>query len=287
MPPRSLIVFTDLDGTLLDHHDYGFEPALPALEALREARIPLVLTTSKTLAEARLLNQRLDNTQAVIVENGGAIAVPAAISAQLFDGQPETVAGVVGIENIGDHLVLRSSPAYTAIREFIVRQRQEFDYHLTGFGDMSTDDISHHTGLSSEDAARAAKRLCSEPFLWHDSEPRLQAFRQAAAHIGLGMTRGGRFWHLMGDTSKARAMQRLRAWMDHNREPSITVALGDSDNDREMLEQADIAVCVRRHDGSVLDCSGRHQTLQTEHAGPTGWNGAILRILRDSVESDG
>ena len=42
-PTLPLLVFTDLDGTLLDHDDYGFEPALPALHRLAAAQVPLVI----------------------------------------------------------------------------------------------------------------------------------------------------------------------------------------------------------------------------------------------------
>ena len=45
------VVFTDLDGTLLDHTSYSHQAAEPALEAIRERRIPLVFCTSKTRAE--------------------------------------------------------------------------------------------------------------------------------------------------------------------------------------------------------------------------------------------
>ena len=45
------LVFTDMDGTLLDHHTYSFEAAKPALKALEEKDIPVVPTTSKTFAE--------------------------------------------------------------------------------------------------------------------------------------------------------------------------------------------------------------------------------------------
>ena len=37
---RHPAVFTDLDGSLLDHHTYSFESARPALERIREQRIP-------------------------------------------------------------------------------------------------------------------------------------------------------------------------------------------------------------------------------------------------------
>ncbi len=45
------IVFSDLDGTLLDHHTYSFQEATEALDALRKRAIPLILCTSKTRSE--------------------------------------------------------------------------------------------------------------------------------------------------------------------------------------------------------------------------------------------
>ena len=75
-PELPLLVFTDLDGTLLDHDDYGFAPALPALERLRAAAVPLIPTTSKTLAETARLSRALGNGHPCIVENGSAICVP-------------------------------------------------------------------------------------------------------------------------------------------------------------------------------------------------------------------
>lgn len=46
---NEIIVFTDLDGTLLDHDTYGFEPARPALAMLARKKIPVTLNSSKTM----------------------------------------------------------------------------------------------------------------------------------------------------------------------------------------------------------------------------------------------
>ena len=52
-------------------------------------------------------------------------------------------------------------------------------------------------------------------------------------------------------------------------QPLTVIALGDSENDSEMLQnRADIAVVIRRHDGSHLDCQAGRQTLLTEQPGP-------------------
>ena len=45
------IVFTDMDGTLLDHDTYSYEQAKDALLMLKEKNIPLIVCTSKTRAE--------------------------------------------------------------------------------------------------------------------------------------------------------------------------------------------------------------------------------------------
>jgi mannosyl-3-phosphoglycerate phosphatase len=72
----NLIVFTDLDGSLLDGTTYSYKAAIPALTALREQGIPLVLASSKTRAEMEPIRERLDLHNPFIVENGGAVFVP-------------------------------------------------------------------------------------------------------------------------------------------------------------------------------------------------------------------
>src|SRR5262249_7819522 len=76
LPMANFVVFTDLDGCLLDSVPYTYEPAVPALEALRAQGIPLVLVSSKTRAEIEPLRKQLDHHDPFIVENGAAVFVP-------------------------------------------------------------------------------------------------------------------------------------------------------------------------------------------------------------------
>jgi mannosyl-3-phosphoglycerate phosphatase family protein len=274
MIPTDLVVFSDLDGTLLDHDSYSFAPAKPALQLLAQRRVPLILATSKTLPETRALSAALDNPAPVIVENGAAIAIPLAQrDAYPLNGEPSPRDG---------YLLWHLAADYRRLRDFLQRERGRHGYRVEGFGDMQVADVISLTGLDSASAARAMLRCGSEPLVWRDHEERLQTFHDAARREGLQLTRGGRFWHLMGTASKAIAIQRvLDSLAGQGRDPA-TIALGDSDNDRAMLESVDIAVLVRRPDGTWLnDCRGRGQTWRTGAVGPEGWNRAILQLLRN------
>ncbi len=68
-----IIVFTDLDGSLMDHETYAFDEALPALEALAQDDIPVIVVSSKTRAEILPLVSQLKLTGPIIAENGAVI----------------------------------------------------------------------------------------------------------------------------------------------------------------------------------------------------------------------
>lgn len=70
------LVFTDMDGTLLDHHTYSFDAAKPALNALDEKNIPVIPTTSKTFAELQPLRKSIGLDGPFIIENGAAVFIP-------------------------------------------------------------------------------------------------------------------------------------------------------------------------------------------------------------------
>jgi predicted mannosyl-3-phosphoglycerate phosphatase (HAD superfamily) len=57
-----VVIFTDLDGALLDRETYSFEPALPALRFIKEKKIPLIFVSSKTRAEIEGYRKKLKNT---------------------------------------------------------------------------------------------------------------------------------------------------------------------------------------------------------------------------------
>lgn len=257
---KNCLVFTDLDGTLLDHHNYSHAAAQTALDALAALHIPVILNSSKTLSEIEFIAADIGLDSPRIAENGSLIAYP----------------------KTGEIKILGAD--YASICDCLKRLRDTYDYQFTGFNDWSAEDIAEVTGLDMEAAARAKQREASEPLLWQDNVEELEAFKAQLAENGLSLKRGGRFWHVMGQADKVMAMQYLvDAQQAGQSEKPLVIALGDGPNDKDMLAAADIAVIVYNPDGTVFDLPEREtqRQIRTKLAGPAGWNATIMQLLNE------
>jgi mannosyl-3-phosphoglycerate phosphatase len=273
------LVFTDLDGCLLDKHTYSFEEARPALDALRSIHIPVILVSGKTRAEIEPLRQRLDHHDPFIVENGGAVFIPPGT----FDFPLER-----SRRRASYHVIELGTP-YALLRDVLKQIEDSVDTPLRGFGDLSLDEIMDATGLSREDALRAKLREFDEPFLLNGPSKLIEEVCRQIVTRGLRWTRGGRFFHLTGTNDKALAAGILlrcyqRQWrMNGISENFETVGIGDSLNDLPLLLSVDRPVLVQKPDGSYDPEINIPGLIRAPGIGPTGWNHAVLELLNQAA----
>ncbi len=259
------LVFTDLDGTLLDHETYDFAPATPALAALAARGIPVILTTSKTFPEGCAWRQRLHLGDPFIIENGSALLTPA--DTALPDDDERAFHWHV----FGEHIA--------RIRRVLADIETTDAFRYRTLATLDPGELARLTGLDAAGARAAQARRFSEPLLWDDTAEQLAAFREHIARHGLTLTRGGRFHHVMGRTNKAVALARTREWYERTYAVSVrSIALGDSPNDAEMLNAADIAVIVRNDRAPAMSITAE-QSIYTTRAGPAGWQEAFDVLL--------
>lgn len=249
-----LMVFSDLDGTLIDHDTYDYAPAAPAIEALSQISAGLVLASSKTAPEMTALRKELGADRwPAIVENGAGCLPP--FATQCPDpGQYEVVKSA-----------LASLPE--GLRNL-----------FCGFGELSVVAVAKMTGLSHEAAALAKQRSFSEPGIWSGTPVQKQAFLNALAAQGVKAQQGGRFLTLSLGRDKVDQMQQIIA----DYKPRYTIALGDAPNDIAMLENADIGIVVANPAHPPLpplkteDAGG---IIRTKAAGPVGWNNGVFDAI--------
>lgn len=268
MQQSEVIIATDLDGTLLDHDTYQWQVAKPALTELARRDIPVVIVTSKTVAEIVELRKSLGNEHPFIAENGGVLCVPDDYFAQL----PEEF---VALPEYGLQAVWLGAE-YHDIRAALDKVRQETDWQFRGFGDMTDAEVADLTSMDMSQATLARQRLSSEPLLWQDRDLDLPKFIDWLYEYSLQVQRGGRFLHVTGHSDKGRALNVMCAlWAER---PQI-IALGDSSNDLPLFDEADQSFLVQRGDGTHIDVPVHTGVQKINAKGPEGWNQAVLNWL--------
>ncbi len=265
------LVFTDLDGSLLDHSSYSYRDALPQLHALERLGIPVIPATSKTRVEVEHLRDELGNAHPFIVENGAAVFIPC----DYFSSQPPGT-----LERDG-YWVFELAPGRGRWLALLADLHREFPDEFDYFHRSGVAGIVRMTGLPEQRAAEADRREYSEPVQWLGTPQRRAEFIARLQQGGASVLQGGRFLSVAGCGDKGRALAWLRDIYRVGRgsRPCHDLAIGDSENDCAMLEAAETALVVRSpvHDPPVLQ--RREGVLLSRDYGPAGWAEGVARWL--------
>jgi mannosyl-3-phosphoglycerate phosphatase len=265
---NTCIVLTDLDGTLIDHDDYSWDAASEALNELKSRKTPIIPCTSKTRSEIELMREKLGLKDPFISENGGGIFIPEAY----FDFDFEYT------RKEGEYLIIEQGTPYSELRSALDGIRKKLGFEIIGFGDMSAEEVAGDTGLDIESAKLAKEREYDEAFIFEGNEEDEKTLKHEITARRLNWTKGGRYWHIMGDNDKGLAVSRL-VDIFQKRCSVKSVGLGDSLNDLPMLKAVDIPFLVEKKGGGwdpKVDFVGLRRV---NGAGPVGWNTAIHEYL--------
>lgn len=268
---RKTIIFTDLDGTLLDETSYSYAEALPALNLIATNHTPLILCSSKTRAELEMYRMQLNNTHPFISENGGGIFIPRGYFSIPVEAK----------EANGYQLIQLGTP-YAQIRKHFVHLREKLHAKVWGFSDMSIAEVAALTGLHENEAALSMQRDFDEAFVFEAGTD--EDFLHAIEAAGLHWTQG-RIFHIMGKHDKGRAVSILMTLYQQQYGNVDSIALGDSLNDLPMLKAVDDPVLVKHKNGSYDSRITIPNLLKTRLPGPVGWNETVLRLLRHQPDS--
>lgn len=266
---KRLIIFTDLDGTLLDLKTYSYLPALDALRRLMRERVPLVFCSSKTRAEQQRYQAAIGIREPMIVENGSAIFIPQNYFARPFQSR-QTKDG---------YEVIEAGDSAEKIRSLLDAVRKQTGARLKTFSEMSLEELCQVTNLNSEAALRAKRREYSETILGEMSEAEMSSFVEALQSRGLSSIRGSRFHTIVSaGVDKGKAVELLTALFREEMGDVRTAGIGDSPNDEAMLAAVDLPFLLQKPDGSRENMSIARLKI-VDGAGPVAWNRLVCQLL--------
>ncbi|MDP6547622.1 MAG: HAD-IIB family hydrolase [Candidatus Woesearchaeota archaeon] len=259
------LIFTDLDGTLLDYKTYSYKKASKALSLIKKDKIPLIFCTSKTKAEIEYYRKELDNKHPFISENGAAIFIPKKYFDFKFDFNKED----------GKYYIIEFGTGIDKLKKSYFKIKKEIK--LKSFLDMTAEKISKDADLSIEQARLAKRRNYSIPFKLLEDE-KSDTLERLIRKYQQKFTIGGRYWHLIGNNNKGKAVKTLiQLYQKQLKNEKITTyAFGDSRNDFEMLESVDLGYLVKRHDNTYSS----NEFKKTDGIGPSGFNREVLKMIK-------
>ena len=247
---RNYIIFSDLDGTLLDHKTYTFEPASEALSVLKLRKIPLILSSSKTKDEIEKIRSKLILKDPFIFENGSGV---------FYNNQ---------VVSFGVNL--------TEIHDKIIPLQKTFNFNCYSL--LPIEQAVQHTGLAEEEAKLSQQRQFSEPIIWLDDEERKIEFIQIIHQLGLHASQGGRFLTISSHHDKAKALKWIKNSLENDYQTKfISIALGDGENDISMINACDIKILIKNNNEHLQ----RSDWVLSEMSGPSGWNQEIMKVLNN------
>lgn len=265
-----ILIFTDLDGTLLDHKTYDYSQISEFINFITSKAL-VIPNSSKTYEEVKALSDSLYLSSPFIVENGSAIYFP---KDDKFNFQTDP-------EEIDDHNYFQLGAKIDELESFIYSAKLEkFSKYCSFLNEMTISEIIEYTSLSERDAKHAMKRDFSLPFLWKGDKNTLNQFKAYVISKKFKILEGGRFYHLIGNTDKGKALKFFLNMYKNSDDLNnvLTIAIGDSQNDNEMLLESQFSGIVKSASNKSIDMKNKNNTFYSSSSAPIGWQEVLMMM---------
>jgi len=277
--PVAWRVVSDVDHTLLENPG---ETALAGqvLRQLGQRGIPTLLASSKTFAEMVAFQTLAElSPQPFLFENGCGIGWPTA-AWPAAAGAPQQELGAYGA-------IVRGGDPHR-LRALLLHLRESGGLRFSLLEELDFGAIEQLIGLEEPLARLALQRLASVPLVWQDDDAALERLQRQLAEEGLGAVSGGRLVHVAPPCNKAEALAQVEHWQVETPHATQLLACGDSENDRALLESADVALVFRPADRPAMalapSAAERPRITRTAIAGgPEAWLAAVEATLAEAA----
>ena len=257
---HKVLIFTDLDGSLLHRDTFKFDEIKDYLMELISKGIYIIPNTSKTEKEILDFNSELGLILPYISENGASINGLDLLNSEL----PKEL------------ILSREKGDILNIFKNIVPLNLQNKCKL--LSEMNKTNQSFIFGLEDKKLEMALDRKYTIPLIFKGSKNEKIELSKIIKNEGLYLQQGGRVINLTDRTNKAKALQVFVRFYKKYQKNVKTIAVGDNFNDLNMLKTSDFP-CLVFNDQFTLDEIPIKNLIISNKPSPGGWADVIKMAL--------
>ena len=251
-------IVSDVDGTLMDHF-YDLTPAKETITWLQRLGIPVILCTSKTKSEVKIIRNDLNLKDPYIVENGGAI----------YGEYPG-----------GQEWEIILGKSYTILEKILNDLSESIDFELRPLNKLSDEEATNLTGLKGESLNLMRDRHWSMPFL-NPPDTFDDDLKRLCEIYDVDIFKGNRMSHLLSKNSnKGIAIKKL---INKNKNLNVQIiGLGDSPNDIPLLINSNYKIVISGINGPnqlLLNDLKETEFFISKKPHGYGWKDEVLKLV--------
>ncbi len=269
MQYKKKIIFTDLDESLLKNNKFNSRVLGSFIKNLLIENFSIIAITSKTYLEVFDLFKENSLNFPFSTENGAAFYIPT---------------------NKNSYYKKTNSKAKesTIIKEILLKKiNKNYFKSIKLIEYLDTNKQMNITKLSKADIDKFIKRKYSVPILWEGNNNLFQIFKNDLKKYNLKIVFGGKLWNISGNHNKLDAFNfYLKELCPKFIEDEIlTIAIGDSMNDIEMLNKAQYSGIVKNESHIKIILNKKKNIFYSNLSAPEGWV-EVIKNIKNYMEKD-
>ena len=256
----SLIIFTDLDGSLLHRDNFKFDTIKDYIKSLINKGITIIPNSSKTEREIEKFNEELGIELPFISENGSAIH------------------GLNLINQNFPNKIILSREKEELFKIFKTKVPEKLISKCIQISKLRKKEQEKIFGQKGDKLKDVLMRKYTLPILFNGNNAEKNKLLKILKSNSLTLQEGGRVLNLCDNINKIKSMNRVIKILKKTEDKIKTIGVGDNYNDLEMLKNCDVP-CLVFNDQFKLDKINIDNLIFSNKPSPEGWADVIKMAL--------
>ena len=263
---QKILIFTDLDGSLLHRDTFKFDQIKDYILSLVNRGIIIIPNSSKTQKEIENFNEELGVKLPYISENGSAIQGLNLIN-----------------PNFPSRIIL-SREKEDLIKIFNDKVPEKLKDKCIQISKLNRNEQEKIFGQKDDNLKNVLNRKYTLPFLFKGDKNEKNQLSKILSSSSLTLQEGGRVINLCDNINKVKSMNKVIKILKKTEDKIKSIAVGDNYNDLEMLKSCDVP-CLVFNDKFKLDHINIDNLIFSNMPSPEGW-ADVIKKARVKIENN-